>query len=261
MIWRARIAFMLCTCDAAVVLLDDNAIRSSWVLAETIYLSARADYTPEQSPPFRLFPISLVPLRAYQSLVKEVLGDHRSYRRRSWDVADLRRLQFASGTDADSIARSILAELREVITGFDSAETPAERLAMQLQGLLATVADATLLERLADTLMPNVSWRSRSVAARAALALIRSLVAGEPMAAVRHMLDNLGYGLTDDNMLRILKHLCRFDLMLLRRLNYVFVHQVTPPDAPGCRHANHVLLYRRTLSWPTCRTNLRRSCT
>ena len=39
--WHRRIAFMLHACHAGVVLIDDAALSSTWVLAEATFLSLR----------------------------------------------------------------------------------------------------------------------------------------------------------------------------------------------------------------------------
>ena len=55
--WRQRIAFMLHACHAAIVLLDENARNSDWVLTESIFLSLRNQVDPD----FQFIPVSFLP--------------------------------------------------------------------------------------------------------------------------------------------------------------------------------------------------------
>lgn len=55
--WRRRIAFMLHACHAAMVVADERALASKWVLTEAIHLSLRNQVDPQ----FQFIPISFLP--------------------------------------------------------------------------------------------------------------------------------------------------------------------------------------------------------
>src|SRR5688572_25095194 len=54
--WRKRIAFMLHSCHGGVVIVDEAALDSPWVLAEATFLSLRHEY----SPTFGFLPVSFL---------------------------------------------------------------------------------------------------------------------------------------------------------------------------------------------------------
>jgi hypothetical protein len=200
--WRRRIAFMLSTCDAAVVLLDEKALRSKWVLAESMYLSVRAQYdSPDAPDRFRLMPVLLMPSARYAEVIAELAAEHGSSRQCTWEVVGLRQRQFIKLTEPATIADAVLAALHTT-GGLVADLTPAEQLADQLGGKLES-AGLAALQRLAGRLQ-DLGDRTLSPAGRAALALIRELLDGGPMERIGDELLRLGRGMSDVDRLDVI---------------------------------------------------------
>ena len=102
--WRQRIAFMLHACHAAIVILDENARNSDWVLTEAIFLSLRNQVDPD----FQFIPVNFLPpddgtadaldARAARAAERAKFGEG------TWRVVDLSRIQQARGATEQQVA-------------------------------------------------------------------------------------------------------------------------------------------------------------
>jgi hypothetical protein len=194
--WRRRIHFLLEACHAAVVLLDDPALTSKWVLAEATILSGRR--SDDQA--FRLIPIYLIAQDDVTAVKRSMAEVHASLRRTSWDVVRFDELQGRRAEAPLEIAAHLLHTLKATC-GLEPVRTPVERLAQPV-GRLLRPGDHDALSRLASTLGPEPlhGYLLRDASARdgtrAALGLIRHLISGGPMTKVGHALRALGDGVT-----------------------------------------------------------------
>lgn len=176
--WRRRIAYLLHACNGAVVLLNERALRSSWVIAEATFLSIRATYDDG----FRLVPVSTVPT----SELDMRLGDP------AWGPAALRDRQFVDGVDADAVAEAVLAGLKGDNGDLSTGESLMELLADEMASLMQH-APRGRLRRLADLLQGDqVPYDDIDDLYRAALVVARDLIASADLYESRKCIDMLG---------------------------------------------------------------------
>ena len=128
--WRRRIAFMLHACHAAIVILDDAAIDSEWVLAEAIFLSLRNQVDPDFIIPVQLLPpadgtADALDARAARAAERAKFGEG------TWRVVDLSRIQQARGGTEQAGRRSggQRADHKGALVPYQS---PVDPLALQL---------------------------------------------------------------------------------------------------------------------------------
>jgi hypothetical protein len=125
--WRGRIAFMLHVCHGGVVLLDENALDSKWVLAEATFLSFRQAWDAS----FACIPVSFLD-RDELDRAKRAAALKREFLNQTvWSVVQLPAIQYVNGIGVDDIAERVVAALR--LKGeLRACATPADSLADQL---------------------------------------------------------------------------------------------------------------------------------
>ena len=249
--WRQRIAFMLHACHAAIVLLDENARNSDWVLTESIFLSLRNQVDPD----FQFIPVSLLPpvdstadaldARAARAAERAKFGEG------TWRVVDLSRIQQARGTTEQQIAQLVIDALlsRGTLTPYQS---PVDRLALQLATNFGAVAGG-LLDDVIDTFGRDISYLQGERATRAAMAITRHLVGSGHLQDIRTALDLLGSALSDDQRLAIIDALAPLPL----DANAAALLTRKRANGAGCVHASITTTRpQRTVPWYIARANL-----
>jgi len=149
--WRRRIALMLHLCHGGVVLLNEAALESPWVLAEATFLSLRHKYDES----FGCFPVAFLDKAELERGfdVRECLQDPEDGRMASWRVANLPDIQFAQGKDAETLAQDIVDSLRD--SGqLGKGRSATDQLGAQLAHHLSSGA-ASILRDIADQLAPS----------------------------------------------------------------------------------------------------------
>jgi hypothetical protein len=115
--WREVIHAMLAECDAAIILVTPDALRSPWVLKEAIILRWRHD----RDPNFQLFVSADVDRAELQ-------------KNRLWDPIDLPEIQFLPSGSAADKAASVKKRLACLAAHF--RPTPLDLLTEEITGLL-----------------------------------------------------------------------------------------------------------------------------
>jgi TIR domain len=248
--WRRRIAFMLHACHAAVVLADERALASKWVLTEAIYLSLRNQVDPQ----FQFIPISFLPAEgdAGTAAAREARKEERAkFAEGPWGTVDLERLQQARGATPEQVATLIVAALRSK-GQLVPHQSPVDRLALQLATSFGGISDA-LLDAVITELGEDPGYAQADRSLRVAMAITRDLVENGRLSRIRDVLDGLGLALPDDRLLAVLDALAPLPLdakaaALLTRKRAL---------GPGCVHVR-ISSTRpdRTVPWYIARANL-----
>ncbi len=188
--WRRRIAYMLHACDAAVVLLDEAALQSEWVLAESVFLSIRHAYDPS----FRLVPVSFLDKDDLAARRAQLVQLQEAQRRSSWNVARLDDLQYAVAQSPQQVAELVIGAMRatgELVASTSLVELIAEQIAQHLPTGCQQLR--WLAAELEDDRIPYTVAEERG---RLALALVRRLMREADLGWVREQLDRLGGSLS-----------------------------------------------------------------
>jgi hypothetical protein len=248
--WRRRIAFMLHAYHAAVVLADERALASKWVLTEAIYLSLRNQIDPQ----FQFIPISFLPTEGEAGTAKARAAraeERAKFAEGPWGVVDLGRLQQARGATRQQIAALVVAALRSK-GQLVPHQSPVDRLALQLATSFGGISDA-LLDAVITELGEDPGYAQTDRSIRVAMAITRDLIENGKLSRIRRVLDPLGLALPDDRLLAVLEALAPLPLdakaaALLTRKR---------ARGPGCVH---VRIYStqpaRTVPWYIARANL-----
>jgi TIR domain len=199
--WRRRIAFMLNACHAGIVLLDDAALASKWVLAETTFLSLR--HLAIDS--FGFLPVSFLDepdlnkARAARAAQRDFLRDT------SWDVVQLPGVQYVRGRTPEQVGSEVVRVLRH--RGWlTPTPSPVDRLADQLSPKLTDVGPRTLQE-LADQMADARDYIAQDTRSLAALALVRHMLRCGLLASTRCEMDRFGTAFPDLRRREILEEL------------------------------------------------------
>lgn len=248
--WRRRIAFMLHACHAAVVLADQRALASKWVLTEAIYLSLRNQVDPH----FQFIPINFLPIDGESGSAegRAARAEERAkFAEGAWGAVDLGRLQQARGATADQIAARVVAALRSKGQLVEH-QSPVDLLALQLASRFDGISDA-LLEVVITELGEDPGYARADRSLRVAMAITRDLIENGKLSRIRDVLDRLGLALPDDRLLAVLEALAPLPMdakaaALLTRKR---------PPGPGCVHVRiSSTLPARTVPWYIARANL-----
>lgn len=248
--WRRRIAFMLHACHAAVVVADEQALASKWVLTEAIYLSLRNQVDPQ----FQFIPISFLPAdgQAGGAVARAARAEERAkFAEGPWGVVDLGRLQQARGATPEQVAALVVAALRSK-GQLVPHQSPVDRLALQLATSFGGISDA-LLDAVITELGEDSGYAQADRSTRVAMAITRDLVEKGQLSRIRDVLDRLGLALPDDRLLAVLDALAPLPLdakaaALLTRKR---------ARGLGCVHVRiNSLRPDRTVPWYIARANL-----
>lgn len=185
--WRRRIAFMLHRCHGGIVLVDEAALSSDWVLAEAAFLSLR--HQAEARFPF--VPVSfldeadLAKGRQARQEQRELLS------RTTWRIVGFSDVQWARGQEPAEIAEKLISALRGrgLLTPHAS---PADRLADQLAPLFEGAGQQALHE-LAEEMDDAPAYDlGGDVRERAAMAIVRHMLSCGKLASTLQQMDRLG---------------------------------------------------------------------
>jgi hypothetical protein len=249
--WRRRIAFMLHACHAAIVLLDENARNSDWVLTEAIFLSLRNQIDPQ----FQLIPVSLLPPEESTAESLDARAARARERARfgegTWRVVDLGRLQQARGATPQELGDLVVEALR-TRGNLVPHRSPVDRLALQLAVHFGGIPDALL-----DLVIDEVNWEGVYLqpdrSTQAAMAITGKLIGDGRLSEIRDALDALGSAITTDRILAILDGVAPLPLdpraaaLLTRRRS----------GSTGCMHASIQTGYANlTVPWYIARAYL-----
>jgi hypothetical protein len=219
--WRDRIGFMLHVCHAAIVILDEAAIESDWVLAESTFLPLRNRVDPQ----FQFIPVTYLEEKNSVETQERLeaaraarAAQRAQVRQGTWRVVDLDRLQYARGQQPVDVARMVVQALREK-NELMAHDSPVDLLARQLTAYFRGV-DAGLLDLVAEAVskdgqqmqVPTVDLAyaeylegDRSI--RTAMALTRHLVGLGSLTKIREAMQVLGQVFPDDYRAAILEQL------------------------------------------------------
>lgn len=120
--WRSTLNLWIGGCDAAIVLLSESALASSFVAYEASILA----YRKKVSPDFRLLPVLIKPVR-HQDVAESPLKPSC--------ITEIQDVKVIDEDSAGAAIRAILAGL----TGLGRGRTPAERHAAELANILRKV--------------------------------------------------------------------------------------------------------------------------
>lgn len=173
--WRARIVDLLHACDGAAILLDEPALDSKWVLAEsTFLLLARCRDKDFLTVPVRLAPAEVVQRR---------LGDP------DWAPVPLLHKQMVPAT-FDDLAVTVVKAFEEAAAR-GPGHSPIEMLADQISRHLEQ-APPQALRALAERLGDEVPYGNQADHVRAALVLARAMIRAPDLVRARDMLRPFG---------------------------------------------------------------------
>ena len=249
--WRQRIAFMLHACHAAIVILDENARKSDWVLTEAIFLSLRNQVDPD----FQFIPVNFLPkddgtadaldARAARAAERAKFGEG------TWRVVDLSRIQQARGATEQQVADLVVGALTSK-GALIPYQSPVDRLALQLASSFGGVAGG-LLDPVIDRFGPDLSYLQGERATRAAMAITRHIVGKGKLNEIRDALDLLGLAVSDDGRFAILEALAPLRL----DANAAALLTRKRANGKGCVHASlQTTRPDRTVHWYIARANL-----
>lgn len=217
--WRERVCYMLHTCDSAVLLLNEKALSSPWVLAEATFLSFRETIQKD----FHLAPVAL----ADEHRIKRRLQSPR------WGPINLRRLQFASDADPAKLAKKIWAGFDA--TCLNAGGGPLEQLAGQMAHVMEDAPVSGLKQLVAelDNLPPHLASNETI---RCAALVAREVIQRPSLYAARDRIGKLGRPFFHKHARQLVEMVSplRFDPAAAAAL------RISGPDG-----RNHVLLQSR----------------
>lgn len=184
--WHERIAFLLHRCHGGIVLVDEAALSSDWVLAEAAFLSLR--HRADASFPF--VPVSFLDEPDLAKARQDRAEQFQSLSKTAWRVVGFSEVQYALGRTATDIADRLVSALRAkglLVPGI----SPADRLADQLAPLFEGAGQQALRE-LADELDDTAAYESGQDRERAAMAIVRHMLRCGRLASTLQQMDRLG---------------------------------------------------------------------
>jgi hypothetical protein len=232
--WRQRIAFMLHACHGGVVLIDDAALSSKWVLAEAAFLSLRQ----RAGRGFPFIPVSFLDEQDLERARQARKEQLRFLTDTAWDVVGLSDIQYVNGKSADQVVASLLEALRAQ-GSMRPMVSPADRLADQLAPKFAEAGQGAL-RALADEMRDASTYQPRDDKERAALAVVQHMLGcGRLTSALRRM-DGLGSAFPATRRLEILDELSPLPLpaeaaamLTRRRESGGYAHAVLRTEIPS----------------------------
>jgi len=199
--WRLRIAFMLHACHGGLVLVDDAALSSKWVLAEATFLSLRH----RVGDGFVFLPVSFLDEPDLEKAKRARAEQRRFLTDTTWDVVGLSDVQYVRGKTPTEIAGQIISALRAKSTLRPMA-SPADRLADQLAPKFAEAGPQALRE-LADQMGDAGAYLTGNAQELAALAIVRHMLRCGRLTSTLHQMDQLGTAFPDTRRAEILEEL------------------------------------------------------
>jgi hypothetical protein len=215
--WRRRIAFMLHVCHGGLVLVDDAALSSQWVLAEATFLSLRH----EVDNAFVFLPVSFLDEPDLEKAKQARAEQRRFLNDTAWDVVKLPAVQYVRGETPTEIADRIVSDLRKK-NSLPWTVSPANRLASQLASKFEE-ASLLALRELADQISDAKSYLIESPKELAALAIVQHMLRCGQLVSTLHQMDRFGSAFPDAKRAEILEELAPLPLpaeaaaMLTRR--------------------------------------------
>ncbi|MCA1701855.1 MAG: toll/interleukin-1 receptor domain-containing protein [Actinobacteria bacterium] len=174
--WRERIHAMLAECDAATILITEDALESPWVLKEATILAWRH----ERNKKFALLPV-----------LSDKVDLKRLKRNKLWNPLDIPEIQFVSKADpadASAAVQNKLVALRSALT-----PTPLDALASDIAHLLGT-ATATHCQLVWNELGENLPLEEIGHKHTTARAIARWMLQQRPPALKRIAESLVGLG-------------------------------------------------------------------
>jgi hypothetical protein len=165
--WREVIHAMLAECDAAIILVTPDALKSPWVLKESTILRWRFDRDPE----FPLLPV-----------VSAKVSRAELEKNRLWDPIDLPAIQYLAGDGPSAIAASVKKRLAPQAARLRPA--PLDLLADEITGLLAKASPMHLRSAL-ESLNERIPFEVSDQHGRLAYAIARWILRQSPPALER----------------------------------------------------------------------------
>ena len=199
--WRRRIAFMLHVCHGGVVLLDEAALESPWVLAEATFLSFRQAWDTS----FACIPVSFLDDDDLVVAKRKRAENTDFLNATDWSVVQLPAIQYVSGMKNDAIALGLVAALRAK-GHLRVCATPADSLADQLAARLSH-ASQDHLRALASRVQRSSPYLTADDPHLAAHAMVQEMLTTLRLTAVRELINGFGISVSDNDCLRILNGL------------------------------------------------------
>jgi hypothetical protein len=204
--WHRRIAFMLHVCHGGIVLLDDAALASKWVLAEATFLSLRQ----RAAEGFAFVPVSFLDEPDLEKARKRRADQRRMLSEAAWDVVGLPDVQYVSGQTPTEIAQAVVSAL-SAKGWLQPTVAPADRLADQLSPKFAEAGPQALRE-LADQMQDVSAYLRNDAVSLAALAIVRHTLGCGQLTSTRRQMDGLGTAFPNSRRAEILHELAPLPL-------------------------------------------------
>lgn len=199
--WRQRIAFMLHVCHGGLVLVDDAALSSKWVLAEATFLSMRHLV----GNGFVFLPVSFLDEPDLEKAKQARAKQRQFLNDTAWDVVGLSDVQYVRGKTPTEIAGQIVSALR-ARSSLQPTASPADRLADQLAPKFKE-AGLQALHDLADQMGEAKAYLTGNPEVLAALAIVRHMLRCGRLTSTLHQMDPLGSAFPDAQRAEILEEL------------------------------------------------------
>ena len=249
--WRQRIAFMLHACHAAIVILDENARKSDWVLTEAIFLSLRNQVDPN----FQFIPVSFLPpadstadaldARAARTAERAKFGEG------TWRVVDLSRIQQARGATEQQVADLVVGRADQ--QGSTGPVPVAGRPAGPAAGRLFRRGRRRPAGSDDRHLRPGSQLPGGRARDAGGDGDHRHIVGEGKLLEIRDALDLLGLAVSDDGRFAILEALAPLRL----DANAAALLTRKRANGTGCVHASiHTTRPDRTVHWYIARAHL-----
>jgi hypothetical protein len=233
--WQRRIAFMLHRCHGGIVLMDEAALSSDWVLAESAFLSLRH----RADPRFPFVPVSFLDEPDLVKAAQSRREQRELLSRTTWQIVGFSDVQWAHGQAPADIAETLVSALRArgVLTPHTS---PADRLADQLAPLFQGAGQQALRE-LAEEMDDAPAYDpGGDIAERAALAIVRHMLSCGRLASTLQQMDRLGSAFPSQRRWAILEQLSPLPLpvegaavLTQRRPSGGYVHASLRTELPN----------------------------
>lgn len=232
--WRQRIAFMLHACHGGVVLVDEAALASKWVLAEATFLSLRYRVGDD----FVFLPVSFLDEPDLEKAKQERAKQRQFLTDTAWDVVALSDVQYARGKTPTEIANQVVSALRAK-SKLQPMASPVDRLADQLAPMFADAGPGALRE-LADQLDDAKAYLTGNAQEMAALAIVRHMLRCGRLTSTMQQMKNLGTAFPNTRRFKILEELSPLPvpaeaaaLLTRRRGTGAYAHAGLRTDIPS----------------------------
>jgi hypothetical protein len=232
--WHQRIAFMLHACHGGVVLIDDAALLSKWVLAEATFLSLRQ----RAGDCFAFLPVSFLDETDLEEEKRKLAAQARFLNDTAWDVVAMPDVQYLRARTPAEIADKVLSALRAK-GSLQPMASPVDRLADQLAPKL-TEAGQQALRELADQMSDASAYLTGNTRELAAMAIVRHMLIYGRLTLTLRQMDQLGTAFPTERRLEILDELLPLPLpadaaamLTRRRASGGYSHASLRTEIPG----------------------------